>query len=203
MPLNQQMLYDPTSTTQLFLPPDMLLDENGRLSTGTGTVTHRHRRARRRGKPATTPAPARWLRFASLLLAGLAAALVAMLSVLGGLISYQPLRAAAAPSAAQELTAWWPLLIYGPWLVASLAILRSALHQRHARHSWAVVVLFSGLAVGLCVSQAPQTPTDIAVAGLPPVSALVAFHQVVRQMTLINPPRHALPRQRTARKESS
>ncbi|MDT0342593.1 DUF2637 domain-containing protein [Streptomyces litchfieldiae] len=191
------MMYDPTTTTQLFLPPDMIIDQPSGLSGMPGTeAARRHRRARRRMKWPSGLDRSLWLRCASLLLAALASALVAMLSVLGGLVSYEPLRDAAAPSASDQLTAWWPLLIYGPWLVASLSILRAALHQRRSLHSWAVVILFSGLAVGLCVSDAPRTATDIAVAGLPPISALVAFHQIVRQMTLIHPPRHALPRQR-------
>ncbi|MDT0265526.1 DUF2637 domain-containing protein [Streptomyces sp. DSM 44915] len=157
----------------------------------------RHRRNRRRVPESTESARVRWLRWSSLLLAATTAVLVAMLSVLGGLISYQPLREAAAPGQSHLLNAWWPLLIYGPWLVASLSILRAALHQRSARHSWVVVMLFSGLAVSLSVAQAPMTPVDIAVAAVPPISALVAFHQIVKQMTLTNPPRHALPRQRT------
>ncbi|RKN47143.1 DUF2637 domain-containing protein [Streptomyces hoynatensis] len=155
-----------------------------------------HRRARPRQSAAGPSLRVRWLRWASLLLSAVASALVAMLSVLGGLISYEPLRAAAATGAPPSLTAWWPLLIYGPWLVASMSILRAALHQKRVTHSWAVVIFFSGLAVALCVAQAPATVTDIAVAGLPPVSALVAFHQIVRQITLISPPRHAFPRQR-------
>ncbi|GAA3870819.1 DUF2637 domain-containing protein [Streptomyces sedi] len=156
-----------------------------------------HRRARARFSPPADSTKVRWLRWASLLLAATTAVLVAMLSVLGGLISYAPLRDAAAPAQSSALDAWWPLLVYGPWLVASLSILRAALHQRTARHSWAVVVLFSGLAVSLSVAQAPWTAVDVAVAAVPPISALIAFHQIVRQMTLTNPPRHAaVPRQR-------
>ncbi|TDC64934.1 DUF2637 domain-containing protein [Streptomyces hainanensis] len=160
------------------------------------TSLPRHRGRRRRPQWADQPVRVRWVRWSSLLLAATAATLVAMLSVLGGLISYGPLRQVASPGSSTALTACWPMLIYGPWLVASLSILRAALHQRHARHSWAVVVLFSGLAVALCVAHAPPHVTDVAVAGLPPISALVAFQQIVRQITLISPPRHALPRQR-------
>jgi hypothetical protein len=134
------------------------------------------------------------LRVVNLVLAASAAAIVAMLSVLGGVISYEPLRGVAAPGVSQALASWWPLLIYGPWLVASLSILRAALHQRRVLHSWVVLILFSGLAVGLCIADAPKSAPSVAVAGLPPVSALVAFHQLVRQIALVNPPRHALPR---------
>jgi hypothetical protein len=161
----------------------------------------RHRRQRRlpwrgRGQGKGEGAAAFWLRVASMLLAAAASAIVAMLSVLGGITSYQPLRDVASPAVSETLGAWWPLLIYGPWLVACLSILRAALHQRSALHSWLVMIVFSALAVGLCVAGSPPTVTGIAVAGLPPCSALVAFHQLVRQITLIHPPRHALPRQR-------
>ncbi|WP_129840639.1 DUF2637 domain-containing protein [Streptomyces sp. RFCAC02] len=207
------MLHD--AETNLLIPPELrtdspdwdVLDDTTRLSELLQTpidppcprapVTARHRRRRHRFQWDTPTARVRWLRWASLLTAAAATALMAMLSVLGGLISYEPLRAAAAPGASQTLTAWWPLLIYGPWLVASLSILRAALHQRKSLHSWAVVVLFSGIAVALCVAQAPADLISIGVAGLPPVSALLAFHQIVRQITLISPPRHAVPRQRS------
>ncbi|MDT0306307.1 DUF2637 domain-containing protein [Streptomyces sp. DSM 44917] len=211
---NQRMIYDPSASMRLFLPPETTSEQTARL-TGLRDLLDAsapppppeaedrplrgHRRARRRPAWAGQAARAQWLRCASLVLAAAAALLVAMLSVLGGLISYPPLRASAAPGVTGALRAWWPLLIYGPWLVASLSILRAALHQRHARHAWAVVVLFSGLAVCLCAAQAPPTPSGVATAGLPPVSALVAFHQIVRQMTLINPPRHAVLPRRHAR----
>ncbi len=141
-----------------------------------------------------------WLKVLSLFIAALSAVIVGMLSALGGLIAYDPLRRMASPGA-HGLAAWWPLLIYGPWLVASLSILRAALHRRRAGHSWAVVVLFSAFAMCLCVVQASRTPIAMAVAGLPPVTALLSFHQLVHQITLIAPvppPAHALPRPRHA-----
>ncbi|WP_223291195.1 DUF2637 domain-containing protein [Streptomyces avicenniae] len=163
----------------------------------TVSVPTRHRKRRQRVQWLGPSAQVKWLRWTSLLIAAAATVLMAMLSVLGGLISYGPLRDAAAPGASEALTDWWPLLIYGPWLVASLSIVRAALHQRRSLHSWVVVVLFSGIAVALCVAQAAPTVMNVAVAGLPPVSALLAFHQIVRQITLISPPRHAVPRQRS------
>ncbi|WP_432036421.1 DUF2637 domain-containing protein [Streptomyces cucumeris] len=137
-----------------------------------------------------------WVQLTSLLFAAATTVIVAMLSVLGGMISYPPLRYLASPSTSEAMAAWWPLLVYGPWLVASLSVLRAALHRRGAAHSWAVVVLFSVIAVFLCVAHAPKNPASMAVAGLPPVAALVSFHQLVRQITLTSPPRHALPRTR-------
>ncbi|NUK51619.1 DUF2637 domain-containing protein, partial [Streptomyces lunaelactis] len=137
-----------------------------------------------------------WLKVLSLLIAALTAAIVGMVSVLGGLIAYDPLRTLASP--AHGLAGWWPLLVYGPWLVASLSILRAALHRRRAVHSWVVVILFSAVAMCLCVAHAPRTPIAMAVAGLPPITALISFQQLVLQITLTSPARHAQPRQRHA-----
>ncbi|KUJ64757.1 hypothetical protein ACZ90_55960 [Streptomyces albus subsp. albus] len=152
----------------------------------------RGRRRRVRFRMPTMP----WLELLSLVFAAFTALIVAMLSVLGGMISYGPLRFLATPTTTESLAGWWPLLVYGPWLVASLSVLRAALHHRGAAHSWAVVVLFSGIAVLLCVAHAPKTLPGVAVAALPPLAALVSFHQLVRQLTLTRPPRHALPRPR-------
>lgn len=155
-------------------------------------VRGRGKRRRVRFRLPTMP----WLQLISLIFAAVTTVIVAMLSVLGGMISYPPLRYLASPSTSESMAAWWPLLVYGPWLVASLSVLRAALHRRGAAHSWAVVVLFSTIAVFLCVAHAPKNAPSMAVAGLPPVAALVSFHQLVRQITLTSPPRHALPRTR-------
>jgi hypothetical protein len=136
------------------------------------------------------------LRTASFLIAALAAVLVAMVSVFGGIVAYDPLLSVATASAPTADHRWWPLLVYGPWTVASLSVLRAALHQRRAVHSWSVALFFSVIAVGLCVVQAPRTPTAWCTAGLPPIAALTCFQQLVRQITLTRPPRQAAPRHR-------
>ncbi|MFD2121188.1 hypothetical protein ACFSNO_18600 [Streptomyces cirratus] len=81
-------------------------------------------------------------------------------------------------------------------MVASLSILRAALHQRRAVHSWSIVLLFSTLATLLCVAQAPSSFAARAAATLPPVAALACLQQLVRQITLTRPPRQAVPRHR-------
>ncbi|MFE9645706.1 DUF2637 domain-containing protein [Streptomyces sp. NPDC006365] len=138
-----------------------------------------------------------WLKVLSLSIAALTAVIVGMVSVLGALVAYDPLRRVASPGA-HGLAAWWPLLVYGPWLVASLSILRAALHRRRAAHSWAVVLLFSAVAMCLCVAHAPKAPVAMAVAALPPVTALLSFQQLVRQLTLTTPAKPVVPRQRRA-----
>ncbi|MET9823089.1 MULTISPECIES: DUF2637 domain-containing protein [Streptomyces] len=136
------------------------------------------------------------LRAASLFVAALAAVIAASVSLFGGMVAYEPLRLAAVTRTRGSVVSWWPLLVYGPWLVASLAVLRAALHQRRAVHSWAVVLLFSAIAMLLCIAEAPRTLSDGAAAALPGLASLVCFQQVIRQITLTRPPRRAVPRHR-------
>ncbi|GAA2446247.1 DUF2637 domain-containing protein [Streptomyces macrosporus] len=157
-------------------------------SASRAQADRRHRRRRRTPRPELS-----WLHVFSFAVAALTACLVAMVSVLGGMVSYDPLRHLAGLSVPADLARWWPLLVYGPWLAASLSILRATVLRRRVRHSWAVVVLFSTVAVVLCVAHAPRTLPGVAVAGLPPITALACFHQLVGQITLTQP-RHALPR---------
>ncbi|MGW8066372.1 DUF2637 domain-containing protein [Streptomyces ziwulingensis] len=148
-----------------------------------------HRRIRRGRKVSR-------LRAASLFVAALAAVIAASVSLFGGMVAYEPLRLAAMTRTRAGVVSWWPLLVYGPWLVASLAVLRSALHRRRAVHSWAVVLLFSAIAMLLCVAQAPRTLSDGAAAALPGLASLLCFQQIVRQITLTRPPRRVPPRHR-------
>ncbi|MFD3701197.1 hypothetical protein ACFWUZ_34620 [Streptomyces sp. NPDC058646] len=136
------------------------------------------------------------LQTGSVFTAVLVGAIATAVSILSGLAICDALRHSAGPHTARAVVSWWPLLIYGPWMVASLSILRSALHQRRALHSWSIVLLFSTLATLLCVAQAPKTIAAGAASALPAVAALACFQQLVRQITLTRPPRQAAPRHR-------
>ncbi|WP_051782448.1 MULTISPECIES: hypothetical protein [unclassified Streptomyces] len=155
-------------------------------------------RGHRRTVPAKAPTMA-LLRTGSLCTAVLVALIAAVVSTLSGLAICDALRHSAMPRTAHDVVGWWPLLIYGPWTVASLSILRAALHQRRAVHSWSVVLLFSTVATLLCVSQAPRTIAAQAAATLPAIAALACFQQLVRQITLTRPPRQPTPRHRHSR----
>ncbi|MEV6581186.1 hypothetical protein AB0M92_23785 [Streptomyces sp. NPDC051582] len=148
----------------------------------------------RRG-PSRTPVVT-LLETGSLFTAALVGTIAAVVSILSGLAICDTLRHSAAPHTARAVVSWWPLLIYGPWMVASLSILRSALHQRRALHSWSIVLLFSTLATLLCVAQAPRTIAAGAASALPAIAALACFQQLVRQITLTRPPRQTAPRHR-------
>lgn len=132
----------------------------------------------------------------SLFTALLVAVIAAVVSIFSGLAICEALRHSAGPRTADDVVSWWPLLIYGPWVTASLSILRAALHQRRAVHSWSIVLLFSTLATLLCVAQAPSSFAAQAAATLPPIAALACLQQLVRQITLTRPPRQAVPRHR-------
>jgi hypothetical protein len=152
-------------------------------------LPRRHRKVRARKAAGV-------LRTTSLLVAALAAVIASAVSLLSGVVAYDPLRLVAVSPEARGLRTWWPLLVYGPWLVGSLSVLRAALHQRRAVHSWCVVLVFSCIAVMLCVVQAPRTILGIAAAALPGLAALACFQQVVRQITLTRPPMRSVPRHR-------
>jgi hypothetical protein len=136
-----------------------------------------------------------WLQTVSFVIAALTAVTVSMVSVFSGMVAYTPLQHIA--SNAQNGTGpWWPLLVYGPWMVASLSILRAALHQRRAVHSWYVVLLFSSVAMMFCVADAHQSITGVATAVVPALASLTCFQQLIRQITLTRPPRQTVSRHR-------
>ncbi|GGV83182.1 MULTISPECIES: hypothetical protein [Streptomyces] len=163
-------------------------------------VAHGHRKVRERRRPSRRPdrRPS-GVRAVSHLIAALTAVTASAVSFFGGVVAYDPLRFVAVSRMEDGVASWWPLLVYGPWLVASLSVLRSALYRRRAVHSWGMVLLFSSIAMLLCVIQAPRTIVDISAAALPALASLACFQQLVRQITLTRPPRRTAPRHRLMR----
>jgi hypothetical protein len=137
----------------------------------------------------------KWLQTGSFVIVAFVAAIVAVVSFYCGVVAYRPLQNITSGTKSGMIP-WWPLLVYGPWLVASLSILRTTLHQRRAWHSWFIVLLFSSVAMMLCVAQADRTFTGIAGAALPALACLACLQQLVRQITLTLPPRQGTPRHR-------
>lgn len=174
---------------QLFQPPSQYAAVPIQQETPSGTP----RVDRRRKRPRVVRR--RWPAVLRIAIAGTTAAVTSVVSVLGARVSYGPLRDLASPTA-YSLASSWPLLIYGPWSVACLSILHAAAYRRQVRAAWLAVLLFSAIAMALCIAHAPRTATAIATAGLPPVSALVSFHLLFRQITLLHPRHAKLPRQR-------
>jgi hypothetical protein len=137
----------------------------------------------------------RWPSVLGVAIAAATATVASTVSVLSAMVSYGPLRQLASPTA-HGLACSWPLLVYGPWFAGCLSILHAAAHRRHVKAAWAAVILFSAIAITLCIAHAPKTLTAIATAGLPPISALVSFHLLFRQITLLHPRHAKIPRQR-------
>ncbi len=136
------------------------------------------------------------VRTASCAITTLVAITASAVSLFSTAVAYDPLRLIAISHTENSSVTWWPVLIFGPWLVASLSVLRAALHQRRAVHSWCVAVLFSLITMLLCIARAPRDVIDITVAALPSLASLACFQQLVRQVTLTRPPKRAAPRHR-------
>jgi hypothetical protein len=105
--------------------------------------------------------------------------------------SYWQLRGIASSVLPTRLAQCWPLTVYGPWFVAALSVLRATAQRRSARRSWCVVLAASALAVGLCVSHSSHALLSLVIFGIPPVTALVCFWELVGQISTRNRPRHA------------
>ncbi|MGW6455636.1 DUF2637 domain-containing protein [Streptomyces sp. NPDC055078] len=129
-----------------------------------------------------------WRRLLSLVSVVLTAVIVAAVGILGALASYPALRSLADGVTPPDVAELWPLLIYGPWIAATLSILRARAYRRRIAHSWCVIIFFAGISMALCIIEAPTTPAGITVAGLPPVTVLLCFHQLVRQLDLTPTP---------------
>lgn len=105
--------------------------------------------------------------------------------------SYIQLRGIALLVVSEHLARWWPLTVYGPWLLAGLSILRASVQHRTARRSWAVMLLSSGTAVALCIGQSASSLLAMVIVGIPPITALVCFRELVGQFSSGHGPRHA------------
>ncbi|MFI7408552.1 DUF2637 domain-containing protein [Streptomyces sp. NPDC049627] len=105
--------------------------------------------------------------------------------------SYDQLRSIALTVVSPKLAHWWPLTVYGPWLLAGLSILRASVQRRTARRSWAVMLISSGTAVALCIGQSADSLLGMVVVGIPPITALVCFRELVSQFSSRPGPKHA------------
>ncbi|MFE9448804.1 DUF2637 domain-containing protein [Streptomyces sp. NPDC006739] len=164
-------------------PPELLLDE------GAGP---RHRVDRRRPRPGARYVTGRRRAFPAALLIVLIT--VCSVIMLGWSISYSysQLRTVALLVEPSKPAQWWPLTVYGPWLVAGLSVLRASLQRRPARRSWAVMLLSSAMAVTLSVGHSPHSVLGMVVFGIPPITALACFRELVGQVSPPQGPRHAV-----------
>ncbi len=187
---------DPASRPQRagFPHPDQRSTAHTAGAPTAGRPPADHRRPRSR--PLTAPS-------ATLLFVGLSAVVTAV-SVLAAVVSYGPLRnlvREACPTCGR-LAPVWPLLVYGPWSLASLSVLQCAVYRRRAAPSWAASVLIALIAALLCVAGAPRTWPAAAVSGLPPVTALLCFHQLIEQIALTRTAPRRLAQRRGSRRRA-
>ncbi|RMB86366.1 DUF2637 domain-containing protein [Streptomyces shenzhenensis] len=122
-------------------------------------------------------------------------------SMLGWSVSYSygQLRTIALSVLPTNLAQWWPLTVYGPWFVAALSILRATVQRRSARRSWGVILAASAMAVALCVSHSSRSLLSYVMLGIPPITALVCFWELVGQVSTRFRPRHAAHAQRNSK----
>jgi len=97
------------------------------------------------------------------------------------------LRYAASSPFSHGLSQLWPAIVYGPWLLGCLSVLRAAPHGHRVAHSWVTLILFTCFSMGLSIAAVPRNLPDIMVAGLPALSSMVSLHQLVRQLTNTRP----------------
>ncbi|MEU6219463.1 DUF2637 domain-containing protein [Streptomyces sp. NPDC047022] len=151
-----------------------------------------HHRHRRPGPAAHVLEGGQRVGPVTILVATIAAFAVALLGW-STAYSYSQLRAIASTVLPAPLALWWPLTVYGPWFVAALSILRAAFQHRSARRSWSVILLASATAVALCICNSAHSMLSMVIVGIPPVTALVCFRELVGQVSSKYRPRHAAP----------
>ncbi|WP_307835317.1 DUF2637 domain-containing protein [Streptomyces adelaidensis] len=154
------------------------------------------RRSRRRGRTESHSGDdRRRITHVTILIVMIAVCAVAML---GWSIaySYDQLRTAASSVLPARLAGWWPLTVYGPWFVAALSILRATVQNRTAVRSWCVILAASAMAVALSVTHSSHTLLSLVIVGIPPITALVCFWELVGQVPSKIRPRHALHAQK-------
>lgn len=114
--------------------------------------------------------------------------------------SYDQLRGIASSMLPTGLAQCWPLTVYGPWFVAALSVIRATAQRRSARRSWCVVVASSAMAMALCVSHSSHALLSLVIFGIPPVTALVCFWELVGQISSRSRPRHSTHTSRSTSK---
>ncbi|MDQ0991799.1 DUF2637 domain-containing protein [Streptomyces sp. V3I7] len=121
-------------------------------------------------------------------------------TLLGWSISYTygQLRTIAESVLPMRLAHWWPLTVYGPWFVAALSILRATVQRQPAPRSWGVLLVASAMAVLLCVSNSSRSLLAFVMLGIPPITALVCFWELVGQVSSKYRPQRGAHAQRSS-----
>ncbi|MFD3577157.1 DUF2637 domain-containing protein [Streptomyces sp. NPDC058644] len=113
--------------------------------------------------------------------------------------TYEQLRTVAESMLPDTVARWWPLAVYGPWFVAALSILRATVQHRCARRSWAVLLAASAMAAALCVGYSSRSLMAFVMFGIPPLTALVCFWELIGQVSSKRSTRQGAHAQRSPR----
>ena len=106
-------------------------------------------------------------------------------------LSYDALQQLAVTNHVPKPLAWiWPLIVDGFIVTASLAVLHAILTTRSATYPWLLVLTFSTTSVVFNVLHAPATVVARLVAAIPPLTLVLSFELLMRQLRhrLATPP---------------
>ncbi|MFY1677605.1 DUF2637 domain-containing protein [Streptomyces sp. WMMC905] len=160
------------------------------------TAPRRRNNRRRVRREARSPGRDRRVGHVTLLVVSVSLSALAML-VWSVAYSYYQLSGIASAVLPDSMARYWPLTVFGPWLVAALSVVRAAVQQQAARRSWGVVLAASAMAVALCVGNTSPALLAWVVFGIPPVTAVVCLWELVGQISGRHRPRHAATTKRS------
>jgi hypothetical protein len=108
---------------------------------------------------------------------------VLMLAAGSFVLSYDALHQLAVANHVPKPLAWiWPLIVDGFIITASLAVLHAVLRRRSALYPWLLVLAFSTMSIAFNVLHAPTTPVARLVAAVPPITLVLSFELLMRQL---------------------
>lgn len=108
---------------------------------------------------------------------------VVLLAVGSFVLSYDAMHQLAVTNHVSRPLAWiWPLIVDGFIVTASLAVLHAILASRSAIYPWLLVLAFSLTSVVFNVLHAPPTPVARLVAAIPPLTLVMSFELLMRQL---------------------
>jgi hypothetical protein len=108
---------------------------------------------------------------------------VVLLALGSFVLSYDALHQLAVDNHVPRPLAWiWPLIVDGFIITASLAVLHATLTSRPATYPWLLVLAFSGTSVVFNVLHAPPTVVARLVAAIPPLTLVLSFELLMRQL---------------------
>ncbi len=108
---------------------------------------------------------------------------VVLLALGSFVLSYDALHQLAVDNHVPKPLAWiWPLIVDGFIITASLAVLHAILTSGPATYPWLLVLAFSTTSVIFNVLHAPPSVVARLVAAIPPLTLVLSFELLMRQL---------------------